>query len=386
LLQDCGLPVAFYNRLSATEFRAPLCEMLKMEVVFRRRALGSFLQRNPGIPKGTVFPRLVFELFLKTSGKKWGDHVLPCDDPLMVIGRECAEGDVVMLYNPHQPIHGQKPFLTLPFLEVFPFRNVDEVLFKIEEIGRRHFLILERAWSLLGREFADIKIEFGVPADAWTAEKQIWVGKILLADVIDADSWRVLYKGGHEDKQFYREGGDLGELGRKYKLAAGLTDRFGLPLQQIIVWTGSPRDDVSAFKEALLSPFEGKDLVVTYVALSAHKETIPAVITMNQHLADIPDSVIIDYVGMSNGAGGVLAANSTVPVINVPANAPGTDKPFPDDVWSSLRMPSQVPAMTVLSAKNAVLAALQILAMRNPRLYSMLRYEQESRLVNVVEI
>jgi len=41
--------------------------------------------------------------------------------------------------------------------------------------------------------------------------------------------------------------------------------------------------------------------------------------------------------------------------------------------------------MTVLDPQNASLAALQVLAMRNPLLYMQLRLEQEERLVNVAE-
>ena len=75
---------------------------------------------------------------------------------------------------------------------------------------------------------------------------------------------------------------------------------------------------------------------------------------------------MIAYIGRSNGAGPMLSAMSTVPVITVPASV----KEFPEDVWSSLRAPSNVPVMTVLEPSNAVLAALQILSARNPRLYA----------------
>jgi phosphoribosylaminoimidazole carboxylase/phosphoribosylaminoimidazole-succinocarboxamide synthase len=44
-------------------------------------------------------------------------------------------------------------------------------------------------------------------------------------------------------------------------------------------------------------------------------------------------------------------------------------KEFPDDVWSSLRLPSQNPMATVLSDKNAVLLALNILGQKNPAAY-----------------
>ena len=96
-------------------------------------------------------------------------------------------------------------------------------------------------------------------------------------------------------------------------------------------------------------------------------------------ISEVPDSVLLAYVGMSNGAGPTLAANATVPVITVPASY----KKFPEDVWSSLRMPSNVPVMTVLNPANAVLAALQILALRNPLIYATLRFDQEKRLTEI---
>jgi phosphoribosylaminoimidazole carboxylase / phosphoribosylaminoimidazole-succinocarboxamide synthase len=71
-----------------------------------------------------------------------------------------------------------------------------------------------------------------------------------------------------------------------------------------------------------------------------------------------------------------------VPVITVPA----TWREFPEDVWSSLRTPSETPVVTILDPKNAVLSALQILAMGNPRLYAELRFRQEKRLHNIIRL
>ena len=42
--------------------------------------------------------------------------------------------------------------------------------------------------------------------------------------------------------------------------------------------------------------------------------------------------------------------------------------------------------MTVLEPPNAVLAALQILSARNPRIYAQVRGEIESRMVNTLTI
>jgi phosphoribosylcarboxyaminoimidazole (NCAIR) mutase len=42
--------------------------------------------------------------------------------------------------------------------------------------------------------------------------------------------------------------------------------------------------------------------------------------------------------------------------------------------------------MTVLELANAMLAALQILSARNPRLYARVRAEVEARAINVIEV
>ena len=115
---------------------------------------------------------------------------------------------------------------------------------------------------------------------------------------------------------------------------------------------------------------------------SMHKSPLEGIAALNEYIRQAPDTVIIAYIGMSNGAGPTLSAHTTVPVITVPANW----EKFPEDVWSSLRTPSDVPVMTVLNPKNAVLAGLQILAMRNPGLYAKLRLKQEERFANVVNI
>src|SRR5439155_22049141 len=103
---------------------------------------------------------------------------------------------------------------------------------------------------------------------------------------------------------------------------------------------------------------------------------------LHRMVKEVPDTVVIAYIGRSNGAGSVLSAMSTIPVITVPASV----QDFPEDVWSSLRVPSNVPVMTVLDPANAVLAALQILSARNPRLYAHVRAEIESRTINTIPI
>jgi phosphoribosylaminoimidazole carboxylase / phosphoribosylaminoimidazole-succinocarboxamide synthase len=373
LLKACGVPVAFEEQVDARSFLAPRCQMLPYEVVVRREAHGSYLKRMPGLKKGHLFPKLLLEFFLKTSGKKWKEHALLCDDPLM----DFSEADgTISLYEPSKPIIGQKPFLVLQASEVFGRADEWKLFAEISKITRQTFLILEKAWQLEGRTLVDFKVEFGLTNN----------GTLLLADVIDNDSWRVLENGTYIDKQAYRDGGKLDDVAEKYRLVAGITDHFRLPAQQVIIWRGSDKDDVTPVVKSLdqLSggAADARFLKVTTATCSIHKEPVRGLDELHRLVQQVPDTVVIAFIGRSNGAGPTLSASTTVPVITVPASF----KDFPEDVWSSLRTPSNVPVTTVLEPSNAALAALEILALRNPQIYMALREQLEDRLVNTIPI
>jgi phosphoribosylaminoimidazole carboxylase/phosphoribosylaminoimidazole-succinocarboxamide synthase len=365
LLKACGLPVAFERQDSPNSFVAPKCEMLPYEVVVRREAHGSYLKRNPHFAKGHLFPQLVVEFFLKTKDKNWNGKSLICDDPLMLYSKGDSQ---IRLFNPAKPIHGQEPFLVLAQTEVFSQPEEWELFPEMRRIARHAFLALEKAWQLEGGTLVDLKVEFGFDTH----------GQLLLADVIDNDSWRVVESGAYIDKQVYRDGGALDDVAAKYRRVADITSRFQLPRQRIILWRGSESDKTQAFSEALGDLAE----LMTVVTCSVHKQPVAAAGILERMAHEIPDSVVIAYIGRSNGAGPTLSAISTVPVITVPASV----KEFPSDVWSSLRAPSNVPVMTVLEPANAVLAAIQILSARNPRLYAHVRSEIENRTVNTIQI
>ena len=365
LLKTCGLPVAFEEQDSATSFIAPKCSMLPYEVVTRREAHGSYLKRNPHFPKGQLFPRLIVEFFLKTNNRNWKGKPLACDDPLMIYTDGASQ---VQLFNPAKPIQGQEPFLVLSAEEVFGSDEEWKVFPEMRRVARRAFLVLEKAWQLEAGTLVDLKVEFGIDA----------AGRLLLADVIDNDSWRVIESGAYIDKQVYRDGGALEEVAEKYRFVADVTSRFRLPRQRIILWRGSESDRTDAFSEAL----GGLADMMTVVTCSVHKEPVAAAGILHRMVQEVPDSVVIANIGRSNGAGPTLSALSAIPLITVPASY----KDFPDDVWSSLRAPSNVPVMTVLEPANAVLAALQILSARNARLYADVRGRIEDRTVNTIQI
>ncbi|HEX5210602.1 MAG TPA: phosphoribosylaminoimidazolesuccinocarboxamide synthase [Pseudolabrys sp.] len=365
LLKDCGVPVAFVEQDSATSFIAPGCTMLPYEVVVRREAHGSYLKRNPHLAKGQLFPHLLVEFYLKTKDKNWNGKQLVADDPLMQYE---DGGKEIRLFNPAKPLPGQEPFLTLPVSEVFSRDNESTFFAEMRRIARQTFLILEKAWQLEGGTLVDLKVEFGFDSK----------GKLLLADVIDNDSWRVLQSGAYIDKQVYRDGGALDDVAAKYRQVAETTAHFRVPRQRIILWRGSEKDKTEAFAEAL---GDFKDMM-SVVTCSIHKEPVNGAIILNRLIQEVPDTVVIANIGRSNGAGPVLSAMSSIPVITVPASV----KDFPEDVWSSLRAPSSTPVMTVLEPSNAVLAALQILSARNPRIYAHVRGGIEARTTNIAQL
>ena len=365
LLKACGLPVAFEEQDGPTSFVAPNCSMLPYEVVVRREAHGSYLKRNPHLAKGQLFPQLIVEFYLKTKDKNWKGKPLVADDPLMIYMDGTSQ---IRLFNPAKPMPGQEPFLVLSASEVFGTDDEWKFFPEMRRIARHAFLVLEKAWQLEAGTLVDLKVEFGFDAN----------GRLLLADVIDNDSWRVIESGSYIDKQVYRDGGALDDVAEKYRRVAEITSRFRLPRQRIVLWRGSERDKTDAFSEALGDLAD----LMTVVTCSVHKEPVAAAGIFHRMIQEVPDLVVIAYIGRSNGAGPTLSAMSTIPVITVPASI----KEFPDDLWSSLRAPSSVPVMTVLEPSNAVLAALQILSAHNPRLYAHLRMEIEKRTVNTIPV
>ncbi len=120
---------------------------------------------------------------------------------------------------------------------------------------------------------------------------------------------------------------------------------------------GSSSDVEHAKKIA--QQIEKYDIMTELRIVSAHKngERIPEVI--RDYNLSVEPGAVIAIAGRSNGLGGALAANLTVPVINCPPFSDKTDMTV--NINSSLMMPSGTPAATIIDVKNAALFALRSL-------------------------
>lgn len=92
--------------------------------------------------------------------------------------------------------------------------------------------------------------------------------------------------------------------------------------------------------------------------------------------------VFITIAGMSNALSGFTDAQTHCPVIACP---PYSDKFAGADVYSSLRMPSGVAPLTILSPENAALAAAKIVGLSNPDVQNKIDEYQEKKRAEIDE-
>ena len=94
--------------------------------------------------------------------------------------------------------------------------------------------------------------------------------------------------------------------------------------------------------------------------------------------------VIIAAAGMAAHLAGVMAANTTLPVIGIPCKSSALDGL--DALLSTVQMPSGVPVATVAinGGANAALLAAQILALSNDRLAEKLAQKKEEDRIAVL--
>ncbi len=200
LLNRHGIPTHFVEQVDDVRLLCILCEMIPLEVTIRGSAAGHYLKRNPDVKEGIDLKELVVDFTFKDDTRH---------DPLVVMPGKGSW----KLHDPEQPV---APDTLID--EIEPLLSSTEVRL-VQETAKEVFRALKESWGKLGIKLIDLKIEFGRTGD----------GHIIVADVIDNDSWR-LWPGGDKsrqlDKQIYREGGDLNEVLRNYRLVAEMTDHF----------------------------------------------------------------------------------------------------------------------------------------------------------------
>ena len=200
LLNRNGIATHFIERLDSLKLLCKRCKMIPLEVVIRGTAAGSYLKRNPQASEGHDFtPPLPVEFFIKDDARH---------DPIVTFGSKGWQ-----LHPPKEPVADSN---VIEGIE--PLLAPSEIA-EITQITRRVFDVLFTAWAKLDIKLVDLKIEFGRTDE----------GKLVVADVIDNDSWRI-WPGGDKarqlDKQVYRDTRDLGSTRSRYAVVADLTDRF----------------------------------------------------------------------------------------------------------------------------------------------------------------
>jgi phosphoribosylaminoimidazole-succinocarboxamide synthase len=186
LLNDAGVATHFVRMVNDTTLLVRRCAMLPIEHVQRRIATGSYLKRHPEVSEGTRFDPVVIETFLKDDAR-------------------------------HDPQVWPQEIIQLGIASQL------EIDWMAKE-GLRVFDVLEQAWDELVVTLVDLKIEFGRDSQ----------GQLLVADVIDNDSWRLWPSGDKTrmlDKQVYRNLqsvtlADLQDIAELYALVAELTGRW----------------------------------------------------------------------------------------------------------------------------------------------------------------
>ncbi|XP_014787618.1 bifunctional phosphoribosylaminoimidazole carboxylase/phosphoribosylaminoimidazole succinocarboxamide synthetase [Octopus bimaculoides] len=336
ILNDAGIPTHFLGKWSDNVFHAHRCYMVPIEWVTRRVATGSFLKRNPGVTEGHRFSPVKLETFYKDDANhdpQWSRE--------QIISAKIQCGDKVI--------------------------GADDVDI-MEKMTVLIFEILEKAWTGANCALIDMKIEFGVSAGT---------GDIVLADIIDSDSWRLWPSGDKRlmvDKQVYRDMAEVTKDGmetvkRNFQwVAEKVKEIMPKKVSQVVVFMGSASD--MAFCQKIQTYLEKLHLPCSMRVTSAHKCTESTLKLLAEYEGEGIPTVIIAVAGRSNGLGPVLAGNTNLPVINCPPLSSNWEQ---EDLWSSLRLPSGLGCATVIFPEAAAIHAAQILALSNERLWAKMR-------------
>ncbi|CAK8696614.1 multifunctional protein ADE2-like [Clavelina lepadiformis] len=353
LLNHFGIKTSLIKWVNRTSFLAWTCDMIPIEWVVRRIATGSFLRHNKGVNEGYRFSPPKLETFYKDDENhdtQWSREVL--EEAKLVCGGVTITNDLID---------------------------------KIEKMSNAIFEILEQMWRAEDITLIDMKIEFGIRSDT---------KEIILADVIDNDSWSIWPSGDKrlmKDTQVYQNltevtWSDMKNLKENFrwvsekvnKAVEFATTKSGQGKVAIVMESASDMTHCNKIKTKCA------DLGIfcqLYVS-SAHKFTDGTLKLLAKVEADAVYNpiVIVAVAGRSNSLGPLLSGNTVLPVINCP---PVSEKWENADIWSSLRLPSGLGCVTSMSPDTAATAAAQILAQRNFSVWAKLRVQLLQNWLNV---
>ena len=153
-------------------------------------------------------------------------------------------------------------------------------------------------------------------------------------------------------------------------------------MKKIAIIMGSASDkEVAAIAVETL-----KSLSVPYTVrvLSAHRTPDEAT-AFAKSLEEDGYGAAITIAGKAAHLGGVIAANTTIPVIGIPVK--GSDLGGLDALLSTVQMPPGIPvaSMAINGAKNAAIFAAEIIALSDNELNDRIKKERERMRLSVLE-
>ncbi len=348
LLNEAGLPTHYLGGgedPDNNEMLVHRCEMIPIEVVVRGVAAGSYLKRNPGVKSGTVFaPRLV-EYFFKDDARHDPQYTAE-----QIVEEKIATADEVAVMS---------------------------------DYARIIFDILAHAWRRQNVLLVDLKVEFG------RAKGENGTTQILLADVIDNDSWRVWPAGEQTlmlDKQIYRNlatpsAADLDNVKAKYEEVAERVAQFAQRAGGFVgIIMGSASDAQHA--DRIAQALDAYGVPVRRHVASAHKTPLYALQKVQQLDNMLGNVVYITIAGRSNALSAFVDAATANPVIACPVIGSTWGGM---EVVSSLALPGGVASMVVLEPENAALAAAKMLAVDDSVIYGRVVMTQYRNRMQIVE-
>ncbi|HOT14565.1 MAG TPA: 5-(carboxyamino)imidazole ribonucleotide mutase [Bacteroidales bacterium] len=143
-------------------------------------------------------------------------------------------------------------------------------------------------------------------------------------------------------------------------------------MSKVVIIMGSKAD--LDWANQIVKVLDSFDVASVCRIASAHKVPLKCYDLIKEYEKE--NVVFITIAGMSNALSGFADAQTCCPVIACP---PYSDKFGGADVFSSIRMPSGVAPMTILSPENAALAAAKIFGLSNPAIQKKVVDFQEKK-------